>query len=103
MTTHRITGFEPPEDEECVPVVVDGRQLAVALEGGELHAFDDLCTHEQCNLSYEGGQIEDGKVVCGCHMGTFDLRTGRVLGGPPKAPLGIYPVRLADGVLEIDL
>ena len=30
---------------------VGGRRVTVARMGGELHAFDDVCTHRQCSLA----------------------------------------------------
>lgn len=49
---------------------------------GSLSAFSAVCTHAGCTVGYQGGQI-----VCPCHGGLYNARTGAVEGGPPPAPL----------------
>ena len=99
MTTHRVEGFVPPADGALVGVDVDGGRVSVTCVGGTLLAVDDVCTHAQCSLS--AGEVEDGAIVCPCHFGRFDLRTGAVLDGPPLRPIGVWRASLVDGVLEL--
>lgn len=101
MSTHLLPDATAPAAGDLTSVTVDGRVIAVANVAGQLYAFDDVCTHAQCSLSE--GELEGGNVVCPCHAGTFDVRTGAVVSGPPKVPVGSYPARLVDGVLELDL
>ena len=77
------------------------RQIAVANVAGTLFAFDEVCTHAACSLA--DGDLEGSTVVCACHLGTFDLTTGEVLDGPPPSPIGVYPVKVVDGDLMIEL
>jgi nitrite reductase/ring-hydroxylating ferredoxin subunit len=37
-------------------------------------ATADMCTHEDCSLSE--GDMEGDEIVCWCHGGAFDIRTG---------------------------
>jgi nitrite reductase/ring-hydroxylating ferredoxin subunit len=71
------------------------------LGDGSLVAFDDTCTHEECPLS--DGDLEDGRVVCYCHSGEFDVRTGAVLKGPPEDPIPVYELREENGELSVSL
>lgn len=48
-----------------------------------LHAFLATCTHLDCIVGY---QPEQRCIVCACHEGRFDLE-GKVISGPPPAPL----------------
>ena len=57
-----------------------------------------MCTHEECPLS--DGDLEDDKVVCYCHSGEFDVRTGAVLKGPPEDPIPVYELREENGELQ---
>lgn len=85
-------------DGEISLLKAAGRPIAVASVGGALYALDDTCTHRGCSLSE--GELEGTSVVCPCHGGTFDLATGAVLDGPPPAPVGTYPIRVAgDGIM----
>lgn len=100
MTTTRITGFESPDDGDLTVVTVDGTEVAVAKVGGELYAFQDECTHQQCSLS--DGEIDGRTVVCPCHLGTFDITTGAVVSGPPDTPLRTWSATMVEGDLELD-
>ena len=82
-------------------VEIAGTRIAVANVDGVFYAFDDTCTHEQCSLAE--GDIEGTKVICACHGAEFDVRTGEVLAPPAKAPLRVYPVRVADDALQIEV
>ena len=69
------------------------------LEDGTLVAFSEWCTHEECPLS--DGDLEGDHVVCYCHSGEFDVRTGMVMKGPPEDPLQVYEIRAMGGELQV--
>ncbi|MEO6205371.1 MAG: Rieske 2Fe-2S domain-containing protein [Mycobacteriales bacterium] len=95
-----MTDFVSPAEGELTSVTVEGVAVALATVGGELFAFDDTCTHQGCSLS--DGELEGSAVVCPCHFGRFDLRTGKVLEGPPELPVGVWKTRVQDGTLELE-
>jgi nitrite reductase/ring-hydroxylating ferredoxin subunit len=77
-------------------------EIALArLDDGSWVAFDNACTHEECPLSE--GDLEGTRIVCHCHSSVFDVRTGAVIEGPAEEPLGVYPVRVENGELEVDV
>lgn len=98
--TFRPIAQAAPADGELTAVELDGTAIAVASVDGTLYAFDDVCTHQQCSLS--GGDLDGATVICPCHLGQFDLATGAVLSGPPPTPVRTWPVRVVDGLLEVD-
>lgn len=65
----------PGEEDRCV--------LVRTIEG-ELVAYSQECTHLSCAVI---PQPDAGRLYCPCHEGIFDMRTGRVLAGPPQRPL----------------
>jgi nitrite reductase/ring-hydroxylating ferredoxin subunit len=65
----------PAEHDTCV---------LVRLSDAEFVAFSQKCTHLSCAVI---PRPHDGVFHCPCHEGIFDLRTGRVLAGPPPRPL----------------
>jgi 3-phenylpropionate/trans-cinnamate dioxygenase ferredoxin subunit len=75
------------------------RQVAIANVDGTLHAFDDLCTHQQCSLAE--GELEDTVVECPCHGSRFDIRTGEAVNGPATDPVDVLEVREQDGDLQV--
>jgi nitrite reductase/ring-hydroxylating ferredoxin subunit len=97
------TSVGPTEGRpELAVAVVDGREIALArLPDGTWSAFDNDCTHEECPLA-DGDLIGD-RIVCYCHGSEFDLRTGAVVEGPAEDPLPVYPVRVEDGELYVQL
>jgi nitrite reductase/ring-hydroxylating ferredoxin subunit len=82
-------------------IEVNGTRIAVANVDGTYYAFDDACTHEQCSLAE--GDLEGTKVICMCHGSEFDVTTGHVLAPPATRPLKVYPVRVADGILHVEV
>jgi 3-phenylpropionate/trans-cinnamate dioxygenase ferredoxin component len=83
-------------------VTVEGREIALArLDDGTWTAFDNDCTHEECPLA--DGDLDEDRIVCYCHGSEFDVRTGEVLLGPADEPIAVYPVRVVDGRIELQL
>ena len=58
--------------------------VLVRLSDSEFVAFSQKCTHLSCAVIPKPAE---GVFHCPCHEGLFDLRTGRVLAGPPPRPL----------------
>jgi nitrite reductase/ring-hydroxylating ferredoxin subunit len=77
----------------------DGRILAVYHWEGEFFATDDLCTHGDASLSE--GEIEDGKILCPYHMGSFDIRTGEACAAPCSIAVKTYALRVDDGEIML--
>jgi catalase len=68
-------------------VVAGDRKIAIANIGGELHGFDDTCTHRGCSLAQ--GSLEGTVVTCPCHGSQFDVVTGAVVRGPATEPVKV--------------
>ena len=64
---------------------VAGTRVNIASVGGQLHAFDDTCTHKACSLAK--GKLDGTTVTCPCHGSQFDVTTGEVLRGPAQQPV----------------
>ena len=87
--------------DDVVAVEVEGRELALYCVGDEVLATDNLCTHGNARLS-EGFLIDDC-IECPLHQGQFDVRTGRPMCEPVTEAVRTYPVRVADGDVEVGL
>ena len=57
-------------------VEIDGFQLAVFLDGGNVFVIDNYCPHAGGNLA--GGYVEDGCAVCPWHSWAFRLDNGQL-------------------------
>lgn len=91
---------EVPEGELRSYELVVGRVVVAHIES-ELFALGDECTHQGCLLSE--GEIDEvaDTVVCPCHGSAFDLRTGEPVEGPAEDPVPVFPLRVADGWIEV--
>ncbi|NTU90837.1 MAG: FAD-dependent oxidoreductase [Chlorobiaceae bacterium] len=76
----------------------DGVPVLVARKGGNWIALDARCTHMGCPVRPEP---ETGGFLCPCHEGRFDA-DGRVVSGPPGAPLARLSVREESDLLVLE-
>jgi Rieske Fe-S protein len=70
--------------------------LLVRVDQETLVAFDQRCTHLSCAVVPEPDRK---RFFCPCHEGSFDLETGRPIGGPPRRPLRRITIEVRDGVV----
>ena len=77
---------------------VAGTRVNIACVDGQLHAFDDTCTHRACSLAK--GKLDGTIVTCPCHGSQLDVSTGEVLRGPARQPVRSRLVQIeGDGLL----
>ena len=90
-------------DGLVVPFYLSDRKLrvSVARVGGQLYAFDDLCTCAGSSCPLSGGLLTETTIMCQCHGSEFDVTTGTVLSGPASRPLNVYEVQVTDGSIRI--
>ena len=63
--------------------------MLIHQDTGHFIAFDAVCTHLGCTVSYEP---RNHRIFCPCHGGVYDINTGAVVSGPP--PRGLTPYHL---------
>ena len=73
------------------PLVVINRR------GSGFIALSRVCTHLGCLVGYDKF---NGKLVCPCHAGEFDLE-GRVLSGPATKSLQRYSLKITADQITI--
>ena len=89
-------------DVGAVRCDVEGQAVAVVrAEDGSLHAVDDTCSHAEVSLSE--GEVEDCTIECWLHGSRFDLRTGEPTGLPATRPVAVFPLRVEDDVVLVDV
>jgi 3-phenylpropionate/trans-cinnamate dioxygenase ferredoxin component len=71
--------------------------------GGELHAIEDRCSHDDGPLCLGNWDTDACTVVCPRHGASFDLESGRALTLPAYLPVRTFPVRVDDGNVVVDL
>lgn len=79
----------------------DGRRLLLAIVDGDVHATDEMCTHEDAPLCT--GSLKGHFVKCPLHGSRFDLITGEPMEDPADEALVVYPVRIEDDAILVGL
>lgn len=74
-------------------VEIDGVRIAIFNLDGELHAIEDVCTHDGGPL-VEGEVMNDCQVECPRHGARFDIRTGAALSMPAFEATNTYTVEI---------
>ena len=82
-------------------VEVGGKQIALFNIDGQFFALDNTCTHRGGPLAE--GEMSGHEVTCPWHGGTFDVRTGEVVGPPPSQAVPRYNVRVFGSDIEVEV
>ncbi len=101
MAWTKITRTEdiPLREGRCLEI--GRKEIAVFHLPDKFVAIDNRCPHDQGPLC--DGIVKGTTVVCPLHGWNVNLETGKV--SKPDVPAGVrtYPVRVKDGLIEIDL
>ena len=105
MTFERVASLADVPDDEALAVTVDRYDVAIARDGDEVFALQDLCSHAAVQLSEgEVSSTDLGCTVeCWLHGSTFDLRTGKPTSLPATEPVATFPVEVRDGDIYVDV
>lgn len=76
-----------------------GKFYLVRLADGGFLALHRKCTHLGCSVPWDEAA---GRFACPCHASVFDLR-GVVLAPPAPRPLDLFPVRIENGIVKVDV
>ncbi len=99
----RVGSVEDIEEGGVIGVVVGGVEIALARCDGEIYALDNVCTHAHAYLSEGDIDTDDCVIECPLHGARFDLATGRVRSLPATVSARTFPVRVADGQIEVEI
>ena len=90
-----IERFQPG----TVTAFPEGRFYLARLEDGGFLALNRECTHLGCTVPWVA---DEGRFVCPCHASSFDIM-GDVLSPPAPRPLDVFPVRIENDVVKVEL
>ncbi len=88
--------------QECKYFVVDDVEITIYHLVDGFYATSDTCTHEDCSLSQDG-EIDHQEIICKCHGGAFNIKTGKATRMPCISPIETFPIRCHDGQIEVDI
>jgi Rieske Fe-S protein len=90
VAPYKVSDLKPDaEGHWPAPFEFNGKPcLLVLTPGGEIRAFNAICTHVGCTVEFRAAQSD---IFCNCHNGVYDLN-GKNVSGPPPRPLQEYKV-----------
>jgi cytochrome b6-f complex iron-sulfur subunit len=90
-----VDQFEPGS----VTAFPEGRFYLARLRDGGFLALSRQCTHLGCTVPWDA---EQQRFVCPCHASAFDAR-GDVLSPPAPRALDLFPIRIENDVVKVDV
>lgn len=97
----RACRFDQLKEGSTFPVEIDGEEITVILSNGVVYAMEDRCSHADIPLSL--GRVMPDRIKCQAHGAEFDLKTGKPLCAPAFAPVRVFPAKVEDGEVWIDV
>jgi 3-phenylpropionate/trans-cinnamate dioxygenase ferredoxin subunit len=70
---------------------------------GRLCAIEDRCSHDDGPLVEGDWEPDEGVVICPRHGSRFDICTGQPLTLPAYEPVPVFPVRVEDGIIKVEV
>ena len=61
-------------------------------------ALDAVCTHMGCTVKFDPTK---NQILCACHGGVYDAKSGDNVAGPPPRPLTQYKVAVNSGSVTV--
>ena len=101
MAFERVCATDEVPTDEALGVTVGDLDVAVARDGDEFFAVQDLCSHAAVALSE--GEVADCQIECWLHGSRFDLRTGKPTGLPATEPVSTFAVEVRDDGVYVDV
>jgi len=80
---------------------VDGTAILVCRFRDEYFALENQCSHALS--SFDEGRMRGYRIMCPLHGATFDIRDGSPTGAPATRSIRSFPLRIAEGMIEVDV
>jgi NAD(P)H-dependent nitrite reductase small subunit len=97
----KITRAENIPLREGRPVRVGNLEIAIFNLNGRFLTIENACPHKSGPLC--DGIVTGTAVVCPLHGRHFDLETGMPVRASEPSCLAIFPTRVEDGIILVDL
>jgi 3-phenylpropionate/trans-cinnamate dioxygenase ferredoxin subunit len=94
VTFQRACALADVPEDEAVAVTLEAQEIAVARNGDEVFAVEDICSHAAVALSE--GEVEECTLECWLHGSRFDLRTGKPTGLPATEPVATFAAEVRE-------
>ena len=101
MSFERVCSVAEVPTDEALAVIAGEWDVAIARNGDEFFAVQDVCSHAEVALSE--GEVTDCTIECWMHGSRFDLRTGKPTGLPATEPVATFPIEIRGEDVYVDV
>ena len=101
MAFERACAMSEVRNDEALAVTLGDLEVAVARDGDDFYAVENICSHAAVALSE--GEVDDCTIECWLHGSRFDLRSGKPIGLPATEPVATFPVELRGEDVYVDI
>jgi 3-phenylpropionate/trans-cinnamate dioxygenase ferredoxin subunit len=104
MAFERACSLDEVAADQALAVTLGRYEIAVARDGDEVFAIENLCSHAEVALSEGEVASTDGgcQIECWLHGSMFDLRTGKPTNLPATEPVATFPVDVRGTDVYVD-
>lgn len=88
-------------EKNFVSVEICGIDVLICRVKDEFFAVENRCSHALA--AFDSGRLRGHRIMCPVHGASFDVRDGSCTGAPASRPIRSFPVRVRDGVIEVDV
>ena len=96
-----VTAAENISEKSFSCFQVNGVALVICRFRNEFYALENQCSHAQS--TFDEGRLRAYNLICPLHGASFDIRNGTPTGLPAKLSIRSFPVRVTDGVIEVNV
>ncbi|MEY3979399.1 MAG: hypothetical protein RLZZ375_828 [Pseudomonadota bacterium] len=96
-----VAGKDDVPEDDVVGIDINEKSIALYQVEGEIYATDNICTHGNARLC--DGFLEGHEIECPLHQGKFDIRNGKAMCAPLTEDIRIYPVKIENGRVLVEL
>ena len=104
MAYERACALAEVPTDQALAVTIGRYDLAIARDGEEVFAVENVCSHAEVALSEGEVASNDGgcQIECWLHGSMFDLRTGKPTNLPATEPVATFAVDVRDGDVYVE-
>ena len=96
-----VAGKDDVPEDDVVGIDINEKSIALYQVEGEIYATDNICTNGNARLC--DGFLEGHEIECPLHQGKFDVRNGKAMCAPLTEDIRIYPVKIENGRVLVEL
>ena len=96
-----ITEARNIEEKSFSTFDVNGTGIVICRFRDEYFAIENRCSHALSG--FDEGRMRGYHIICPKHGAIFDIRDGSCAGAPATKPIRSFPLRIVDGMIEVDL